>query len=58
MKSMEELFHGLLQDVYFAEKKLLKTLPKLAKNLGKAKKEFKQGLADGQQDDEPTTPER
>ena len=31
MKSMEELFYGLLQDVYFAEKKLLKTLPKLAK---------------------------
>lgn len=26
-------------------------LPKLAKNLGKAQKEFKQGLADGQNDD-------
>ena len=26
-------------------------LPKLAKNLGKAQKEFKQGLSDGQKDD-------
>lgn len=33
-------------------------LPKLAKNLGKAQKEFKQGLSDGQQDDEPSTTER
>jgi ferritin-like metal-binding protein YciE len=31
MQSMEELFHALLQDVYFAEKQLLKALPKLAK---------------------------
>jgi ferritin-like metal-binding protein YciE len=31
MKSMEELFHAQLQDVYFAEKQLLKALPKLAK---------------------------
>jgi ferritin-like metal-binding protein YciE len=31
MQSMDELFHALLQDVYFAEKQLLKTLPKLAK---------------------------
>lgn len=31
MKSMEELFHALLQDVYYAEKQLVKTLPKLAK---------------------------
>jgi ferritin-like metal-binding protein YciE len=31
MQSMDELFHGLLQDVYFAEKQLLKALPKLAK---------------------------
>lgn len=31
MKSMEELFYALLQDVYYAEKQLLKTLPKLAK---------------------------
>jgi sec-independent protein translocase protein TatA len=27
-------------------------LPKLAKNLGKAQKEFKEGLADGMKDDE------
>jgi hypothetical protein len=31
MHSMDELFHNLLQDVYYAEKQLLKTLPKLAK---------------------------
>lgn len=36
-------------------------LPKLAKNLGKAQKEFKDGLADGQKTDEvssktPTSP--
>ena len=31
MRSMEELFYALLQDVYFVEKQLLKTLPKLAK---------------------------
>jgi ferritin-like metal-binding protein YciE len=31
MQSMDELFYGLLQDVYFAEKQLLKTLLKLAK---------------------------
>lgn len=30
-------------------------LPKLAKNLGKAQKEFKQGLADGQKDDAEST---
>jgi ferritin-like metal-binding protein YciE len=32
MRSMEELFHAQLQDVYYAEKQLLKALPKLAKN--------------------------
>ena len=31
MRSMEELFYALLQDVYFTEKQLLKALPKLAK---------------------------
>ena len=31
MKSMEELFYAQLQDTYFAEKQLLKALPKLAK---------------------------
>ena len=32
-------------------------LPKLAKNLGKAQKEFKDGLADGMQDDESSPDE-
>ncbi len=32
MRSMEELFHAQLQDLYYAEKQLLKALPKLAKN--------------------------
>ena len=31
MKTLEELFHALLQDVYYAEKELTKALPKLAK---------------------------
>ena len=31
MKTMEELFHALLQDVYYAEKHLTKALPKMAK---------------------------
>ena len=31
-------------------------LPKLAKNLGKAQKEFKEGLADGQKSAETTKP--
>jgi len=31
-------------------------LPKLARSLGQAQKEFKQGLADGGKDDEPGTP--
>ena len=31
MKTMEELFHSLLQDVYYAEKQLTKALPKMAK---------------------------
>jgi ferritin-like metal-binding protein YciE len=31
MRSMEELFYALLQDIYFAEKQILKALPKLAK---------------------------
>ena len=36
MQSMDELFHALLQDVYFAEKQLIKTLPKRAKKSGNA----------------------
>jgi sec-independent protein translocase protein TatA len=31
-------------------------LPKLAKNLGKAQKEFKDGLSEGMKDDKPATP--
>jgi ferritin-like metal-binding protein YciE len=31
MKSMDQLFHALLQDVYYAEKELTKALPKMAK---------------------------
>jgi ferritin-like metal-binding protein YciE len=30
-KTLDDLFYALLQDVYYAEKQLLKTLPKLAK---------------------------
>lgn len=32
MNSMGELFHAVLQDVYFAERQLVKALSKLAKN--------------------------
>lgn len=30
-KTMENLFHDTLKDIYFAEKKILKTLPKMSK---------------------------
>jgi ferritin-like metal-binding protein YciE len=30
-KNLEELFHDTLKDIYFAEKKILATLPKMAK---------------------------
>src|SRR5277367_6817561 len=30
-KTLDNLFHDTLKDIYFAEKKILKTLPKLAK---------------------------
>jgi ferritin-like metal-binding protein YciE len=36
MKTLDDLFHGLLQDVYYAEKQLLKTLPKMAKKASSA----------------------
>jgi ferritin-like metal-binding protein YciE len=39
MKSMEDLFHNLLQDVYHAEKQLVRTLPKLAKKTSSAELE-------------------
>jgi ferritin-like metal-binding protein YciE len=32
IKTMDDLFFGLLQDVYYAEKQLVRALPKLAKN--------------------------
>jgi ferritin-like metal-binding protein YciE len=34
MTSLSDLFHETLKDVYYAEKKLLKALPKMAKNAG------------------------
>jgi len=37
MKSMEDLFHAVLQDVYFAEKQLLKALQKMAKKASNEK---------------------
>jgi ferritin-like metal-binding protein YciE len=33
MKTMQDLFYALLQDVYYAEKQLLKALPKMAKKV-------------------------
>jgi len=30
-KKLEDLFHETLKDIYFAENKILKTLPKMAK---------------------------
>ena len=30
-KDLRELFHNTLKDIYFAEKKILSTLPKMAK---------------------------
>lgn len=32
MKTLEDLFHDTLRDVYYAEKKLTKVLPKMGKN--------------------------
>ena len=37
MKTMEDLFHAVLQDIYFAEKQLLKALPKMAKKASNEK---------------------
>ena len=31
MKNLEELFHHLLKDIYYAEKQIVKALPKMAK---------------------------
>ena len=32
-------------------------IPKLARSLGQAQKEFKKGIAEGQEDDDPAEPE-
>lgn len=34
LSNLEDLFHTTLRDLYYAEKKLVKTLPKLAKKAG------------------------
>jgi len=44
MKTMEEMFNALLQDVYYAEKQLTKALPKMAKEADNAK--LKKAFAD------------
>jgi ferritin-like metal-binding protein YciE len=44
MKTMDQLFHALLQDVYYAEKELTKALPKMAKEADD--KELKQAFTD------------
>ena len=50
MKSLDDLFHDTLRDVYYAEKKLVKTLPKLAKKVSDAdlSKAFTNHLAETQ----------
>ncbi|WP_460437308.1 YciE/YciF ferroxidase family protein, partial [Ancylobacter sonchi] len=30
-KTLEDLFHDTLKDIYYAERKILKTLPKMAR---------------------------
>jgi len=44
MKTMEDLFYALLQDVYYAEKQLTKALPKMAKEAEDA--ELKKAFTD------------
>jgi ferritin-like metal-binding protein YciE len=34
-KKLDELFHDTLKDIYFAEKKILAELPKMAKGCSK-----------------------
>src|SRR5690349_5924751 len=43
-KALKELFHDTLKDIYFAENKILKTLPKMAKaaNTGELKSAFQE----------------
>jgi ferritin-like metal-binding protein YciE len=44
MKSMDDLFHNTLQDVYYTEKQLLRALPKLARSSSNA--ELEKALTD------------
>jgi ferritin-like metal-binding protein YciE len=46
IKSLEDLFNHALQDIYYAEKQILKTLPKLIENASEPqlKKDLKQHL--------------
>src|SRR6195256_2362748 len=46
-KKLDELFHDTLKDMYFAEKKILATLPKMAKaaHAGELKKAFEKHKA-------------
>jgi ferritin-like metal-binding protein YciE len=50
MKSMEDMFYAMLQDVYYAEKQLTKALPKMAKEAGdqELKKAFTDHLEETQ----------
>jgi ferritin-like metal-binding protein YciE len=52
LKKLDDLFHDTLKDVYFAEKKILTTLPKMAKaaNSAELKKAFEKhhGETEGQ----------
>lgn len=50
MKSMDDLFHNMLQDVYYTEKQLLRTLPKLARKSSNA--ELERALTDHREETE------
>ncbi len=50
MQSMDDLFYALLEDVYFAETELLKTLPELARKT--ANRTLRQAFADHRDDTE------
>ena len=51
ISTLNELFHDTLRDVYFAEKKLTKVLPKMAKNAASEKlaAAFESDLAETQE---------
>ena len=48
-KTLDELFHDTLKDIYFAEKKILTTLPKMEKAAQAPR--FKRGLRQAQNRD-------